>query len=163
MNQKFLNEWNSSTIYIIKIVEDRTHKMWISISIRVSFLVLFAVCLNLQSWISAYSDSNSYVDINIIRLSIENDLPPASPELLLFADFERKPVEIRPGNRNAYLKFLNMENHSAVFKWKQCATFSVKPATEEGHQSIYWSVRADGLYHSWDNSNWDKREQWGSC
>ncbi|XP_027938326.1 uncharacterized protein LOC114192728 [Vigna unguiculata] len=137
--------------------------MWISISIRVSFLVLFAVCLNLQSWISAYSDSNSYVDINIIRLSIENDLPPASPELLLFADFERKPVEIRPGNRNAYLKFLNMENHSAVFKWKQCATFSVKPATEEGHQSIYWSVRADGLYHSWDNSNWDKREQWGSC
>ncbi|BAT87903.1 uncharacterized protein HKW66_Vig0073280 [Vigna angularis] len=131
--------------------------MSISISIRVFSVVLFAVCLNLQSWVSA---------INVIGLSIENDLPPDSSKLFFFADFQSQ-VEIGPGNENAYVKLLNMESHTGGFRWNKgaiitCATISVIPSIEKG-QRIFWSVREDGLYHSLDNTNWEKRESWGPC
>ncbi|WVY92498.1 hypothetical protein V8G54_031586 [Vigna mungo] len=126
--------------------------MWISISIHVLFVVFFAGCLNLQSLCA---------DINIISLSIENDLP-SVPKLFFFADFQPK-IEISPGNKNHYFKLLNMNNHTGTLVWKQCATLNVIPGNENGHQRIFWSVREDGLYHSWDNTNWDKKESWGSC
>ncbi|WVY92688.1 hypothetical protein V8G54_031776 [Vigna mungo] len=119
--------------------------MSISICIRVFSVVLFAVCLNLQSWISASiqkNDSNSSVDINVIGLSIENDLPPDSSKLFFFADFQPQ-VEIGPGNGNAYVKLLNLENHTGGFRWNKgatttCATISVIPSIEKG-QRIFWS------------------------
>ncbi|BAT93572.1 uncharacterized protein HKW66_Vig0199510 [Vigna angularis] len=137
--------------------------MSISISIHVFFVVFFAGCLNLQNSIAAIqkNDSSGSIDINIISLSIENDLP-SLPKLFFYSDFQQK-VEIGNGNRNAYVKLLNMNNHTGVFVWKQCAQFSVIPSMENGHQRIFWSVREDALYHSWDNANWEKKESWGSC
>lgn len=138
--------------------------MSISNSIRVLFMILFVVCLNLQSLVSANSDSNGSIDINVIGISIENDLPPGSAKLFFYDDFEGQDVEIRPGNGNAYVKLLNVENQSGGFKWnRQCATFSLIPGNEKGHQRIFWSVRADGVYHSWNSKTWDKREHWVPC
>ena len=141
-----------------------------SISICVSLLVLVAVCLNLKSSVSANSlasthknDSNISPTINVLGISISNDLPPGPTKLFFFADFQKSQVEIRPGNGNRYIKLLNMENHTGGLRWKQYATFSVIPSLEKGHQRIYWSVREDGLYHSWDTTNWDKREFWNTC
>jgi len=34
---------------------------------------------------------------------------------------------------------------------------------EKGHQRIFWSVRTDGVYHSWDSKAWDKRGNWVPC
>lgn len=31
---------------------------------------------------------------------------------------------------------------------------------DKGHQTVYWSIRKDGFYHSWDGSNWKLLEKW---
>ena len=33
---------------------------------------------------------------------------------------------------------------------------------DKGHQNIYWLVKKDGFYHSWDKSSWKKLEEWRS-
>ncbi|RDX67973.1 hypothetical protein CR513_53091, partial [Mucuna pruriens] len=33
---------------------------------------------------------------------------------------------------------------------------------DKGHQIIYWSVRKDGFYESWDGSKWNFIERWYS-
>ncbi|KAK7358000.1 hypothetical protein VNO80_17299 [Phaseolus coccineus] len=139
-----------------------------AISIHVFLLVLVAVCLNVKSSVSGDSlafthknDSNISPEINIMAIIILNELPPSPTKLFLVADFEKKEVEI--SHRNPYTKFLNMENHNGVLRWKQCVKLSVIPGAEEGHQRLFWSAREDGLYHSWDNRNWDRRQVWGTC
>nr|KYP46853.1 hypothetical protein KK1_031556 [Cajanus cajan] len=33
---------------------------------------------------------------------------------------------------------------------------------DKGHPTVYWSVRKDGFYLSWDASNWNLVEPWYS-
>ncbi|KEH27631.1 leguminosin group486 secreted peptide [Medicago truncatula] len=43
------------------------------------------------------------------------------------------------------------------------ATFNLyDPNTEGDHKKIFWSVRQDGVYHSWDNVNWNKNTKWST-
>jgi hypothetical protein len=43
------------------------------------------------------------------------------------------------------------------------ATFDLYDRRAEGdHTRIHWSVREDGLYHSWDNVNWNKYINWST-
>lgn len=146
--------------------KSRESKM--SVSIRVSLLVLVAVCLNLNSRVSGRSlalthktESKISTDINAFTITISNDLPPSPTKLSFFADFQRNEVEIRRGN--PYTKLLTFDNHTGGLRWKQCAEFSVIPALERGHSQIFWSVRQDALYHSWDGKNWENKEPWNVC
>ncbi|ESW14672.1 hypothetical protein PHAVU_007G007500 [Phaseolus vulgaris] len=139
-----------------------------SISIRVFVLVLVAVCLNVKSSVSGDSlasthqnVSNIFPEINIMAIIIMNDLPQSPTKLIFVADFQKNEVEI--SHKNAYTKLLNTEKHSGLLKWKECVTLSVIPGAEEGHQRIFWSAREDGLYHSWDNQNWNRRQPWDTC
>ncbi|ESW14673.1 hypothetical protein PHAVU_007G007600 [Phaseolus vulgaris] len=131
-----------------------------SINRIVSGLVLVAVCLNLSSLVCG-TESKIPIDINILGISVSNDLPPSPTKLILFADFQKNEVEIPRGT--PYTRLLNTDNHTGGLRWKQCAEFSVIPSLEQGHQRILWSVREDGLYHSWDGRSWDKKELWGPC
>ncbi|GAU49394.1 hypothetical protein TSUD_366880 [Trifolium subterraneum] len=34
------------------------------------------------------------------------------------------------------------------------------PKYDQGHPFVYWMVKQDGLYHSWDNKNFVKKGVW---
>lgn len=41
------------------------------------------------------------------------------------------------------------------------ATFNAFDAQSDlGHVTVYWLVKLDGFYRSWDNFNWGKRASW---
>jgi hypothetical protein len=40
-------------------------------------------------------------------------------------------------------------------------TFLARDKKYDGiHNFVYWSVRRDGFYHSWDNTNFEKKNGW---
>ncbi|KAK7343254.1 hypothetical protein VNO77_11863 [Canavalia gladiata] len=147
-----------------------------SSSIRGSLLLLLVVCFNnstfadslpptLNSTNNFQSDSNNVIDINILFLSLVNDLPPPYTEKLFFTShsFQQTPYELKPGK--PYTTLSNFDVKDCLLIWKpRCSSFNLYDAPSQGgHQRIYYSVRKDGVYHSWDNANWNKWANWGSC
>nr|KYP74509.1 hypothetical protein KK1_007193 [Cajanus cajan] len=140
-----------------------------STSILLSLFLSLVACFNSSMFVDSLTPivhSNSIqhgskfqIDIHILFISISNDLPPSSTKLYFMSDFEKDQIEISHGN--PYTKLLNFYIHSGLVKWHRCSEFSIyDPSQEGGHERIYYSVREDGVYHSWDNKNWDRREGW---
>nr|KYP47069.1 hypothetical protein KK1_031299 [Cajanus cajan] len=138
-------------------------------SILVWLFVLVAVCFKSSMFVDSLSpilhsnpnkgDSKFEIDIHVLAISIANDLPPSSTKLYFLGDFQRSQIEIPRGE--AYIRLLDFNIHSGLVKWVKCTDFSVyDPSREGGHERIFYSIREDGVYHSWDNKNWDRREVW---
>jgi hypothetical protein len=145
-----------------------------STPVLVSILIL--VCLNIST-ISGELVSGSTTNpppisenhlnqskINILFLSIVNNLPPGSVELTMICSFDKgeTPHHLEPGK--PYTLITNFELKVCDLRmFPHHIAFHFYDRDKEGglaHQKIFWSVRQDGLYHSWDNSNFDKRESW---
>ena len=130
---------------------------------HVSILLFLAVCFSSSVFCDSLppilGSDHFHININILTISISNDLPPSPTKLYFLSDFQKTQVEIKRGE--PYVKLLNFDTHNGLLKWNKCAEFSVYiPGLEGDHQRIYWSAREDGIYHSWDNLKWDKREIW---
>ncbi|CAJ1977747.1 unnamed protein product [Sphenostylis stenocarpa] len=98
-------------------------------------------------------------NINIVFVSVSNDLPRSPKKLFFFADFQKDQVEIRQGN--PYTSLVSMDDDTGELKWNKCSDFSVYiPGLEKGHNTVYWSAREDGIYHSWDSKTWERKEVW---
>jgi hypothetical protein len=55
------------------------------------------------------------------------------------------------GQREICHAWLN--NSSAMFT-------AYDPQYDQGHPFVYWVVKQDGIYHSWDNNNFVKKAVW---
>jgi len=102
--------------------------------------------------------------INILFLSIVNDLPSDSAELTMICSFDRgsTPHHLEPRKPYSFLSNFDLKICD-LRMFPQHISFDFYNRDKEGglaHQKVFWSVRKDGLYHSWDNVNWDKRENW---
>lgn len=102
---------------------------------------------------------NNDTNINVLFLSVANDLPLGSERLYFSSNFERDEYLVQG---NPLIKVTNFEVKDCTMIWGVvCAQFILyDPRTEGNHQQIYWSARKDGVYHSWDNVRWDKRVNW---
>lgn len=104
------------------------------------------------------NDSN----INILFLSIVNDLSPDSDRLYFISSFQATQYLLEPGK--PFVKITNFDVKDCIMIWDPvpvCAKFYLyDPKVEGDHQKIFWSARKDGVYHSWDEVNWDKRAGW---
>jgi len=102
--------------------------------------------------------------INILFLSIVNDLPPGSTELTMICNFDRGSTPHHLEQGKPYSLVTNFDLKICDLRmFPQHISFHLYDRDNEGglvHQKVFWSVRKDGLYHSWDNVNWDKRENW---
>lgn len=97
----------------------------------------------------------------MLFVDIANDLTTQGPQLLVSSDFDKGTrFVLEKGKNVAYLG--NFEVKSCELFWgSKYIKFNIyDPSTEGNHQRIYWSVKFDGIYHSWDNVNWDKRSFW---
>ncbi|KAL4287055.1 hypothetical protein AHAS_Ahas19G0147900 [Arachis hypogaea] len=105
-------------------------------------------------------------NINILFLSLVNDLPLSADPLFFTSNF-RSVKYMAPGEH--FTMITNFDIKWITLYWSRnnaprCAFVSLYlPRYEGNHQKIYWSVRLDGIYHSWDNVNWDRRVTWGHC
>jgi len=143
-----------------------------SYSMYVQVLVVFSVlCFNpfihcVVSIPSEPDSSNIHPDINILFISMVNDMPRGSDRLFFAGNFEDNLLELEPGV--PYQKITNFDSKRAkLIKGTQsqyCVDIDVyNPAAEGDQNKIFWSMRKDAIYHSWDNKNWQKRYGWGSC
>ncbi|KAK7343257.1 hypothetical protein VNO77_11869 [Canavalia gladiata] len=144
--------------------------MKMSSSIGISILVLAIGCLNISAAFENNSvpaipnleaKSNNESKINILFLSLVNDMtPPYYDRLFFIGNFQPTPIELVP--KVAWKKMTNFKVKSCdVYIGSRCLDFDLyNPKNEGNHQHIFWSVRNDGVYHSWDNLNWDKRAGW---
>ncbi|KAF4367260.1 hypothetical protein G4B88_026767 [Cannabis sativa] len=54
----------------------------------------------------------------------------------------------------------NVVNLQANWASLYAAVNVFDPARDIGHTSVYWLVKPDGLYLSWDNSSWQQKAVW---
>ncbi|KAJ1398217.1 hypothetical protein SESBI_31213 [Sesbania bispinosa] len=56
----------------------------------------------------------------------------------------------------------NLGRKAILMYWgNYCTYFYVYDRGVDGnHHNIYWSVRTNGVVHSWDNNNWNKMNGW---
>ena len=109
---------------------------------------------------SIHFEPHSDADINILFISFYNGMAPNNPNVNLFYNNQQDGVYLSPGK--AFSKLDNLERKSVVMYWNgNCASFfAYDPSAEGNHQKIYWLIKEDGIYHSWDNSSWEKRKSW---
>ena len=124
-------------------------------------LVILSLALHLHPSLIRTTPTSTY----ILFLYIVNDLPLSSEPLYFVSSFQRTQHLLEPGK--PFITYTNFEVKSCTMIWKrnpQRARFNLyDPGAEGSHQKIYWSVREDGVYHSWNQVDWDKRTGWGSC
>ncbi|KAK7387375.1 hypothetical protein VNO78_28134 [Psophocarpus tetragonolobus] len=135
-------------------------------SICVGVLLSLGVCqisLTFADSLAWNRDSKFDIKINILLLSMVNDIVPTTGRLTFISDFQATEYELEPGE--PFVKLTNFEVHDCIMIWNSlCAKFDLyNPSREGGHQRIYWSARRDGVYHSWNNATWDKNTGWGPC
>ncbi|KAL2323870.1 hypothetical protein Fmac_022928 [Flemingia macrophylla] len=134
---------------------------------RVLVMVLFTVCLmNVLSFAdpsvngSATSNSNN-IDINILALSFYDGMAPNNKYVNLFYNNQKEGVYLQPGQ--SYVKLDNLNGpKSAVMYWNgNCASFfAYDPRADGSHQKIFWLMKEDGVYRSYDNKSWQKIKSW---
>ncbi|KAL9323504.1 hypothetical protein ACSQ67_008361 [Phaseolus vulgaris] len=143
-------------------------KMGNSMYARV-LVVVAVLWLNPSSSSSSASEiesSSSHPDINILFFSMVNDMPKGTDRLLFIGNFQSTEVELEPGV--PYQKITNFELKKVSLLKGTMSQFCVElnvydPGAEGNHHNVYWSMRKDGIYHSWDNKNWNKKLGWGKC
>jgi hypothetical protein len=101
----------------------------------------------------------------IIMFSIQNDLPRDSGALR-FRILNEKPKYILKLRQP--LGFVsNLALRRGELTWTHYhplhATFNLYDPKEDGrHTRVYWSVRKDGVYRSWDNVSWVENVFWSN-
>lgn len=130
-------------------------------------LVLFVGCFNSSTSSSDDSSPNGishyHLDdsnLNRIFIFISNDLGPGSADFYFTTNFNKNEIHLKPGQSFSFST--NSETINGSLKWSTLyANIELYNSRTEGdHQKIMWSVRKDGIYHSWDNINWDKKANW---
>lgn len=53
------------------------------------------------------------------------------------------------------LHFCEAERGNYFASWH-----ALEPSRDGTHKDIYWQVKDDGFYLSWDNSHWSRKEVW---
>ncbi|KAL4600138.1 hypothetical protein ACB092_11G176400 [Castanea dentata] len=38
--------------------------------------------------------------------------------------------------------------------------YAFEPSSDAGHETIFWSIRKEGIFHSFDNSKWELKAEW---
>lgn len=133
-------------------------------SVHVGLLLVLIICLMNGSSFAIRTKSIHHVvndiDINILAIAFTNGMGPNPHAVNLFYNHQRDGVSLNPGQ--TFSRLDNLDPKSVVMYWNgYCASFlAYDPRQEGGHQRIFWLMKEDGVYHSWDNSSWQKRVNW---
>ncbi|CAJ1977748.1 unnamed protein product [Sphenostylis stenocarpa] len=106
-------------------------------------------------------DESSHIDLNILGLSFYDAMGPNNKNVNLYYNNQKDGVYLSPGQGYSKLDNTNGPKPAVMYWDGNCISFlAYDPNTEGDHQKIYWMVKEDGIYHSWDNRSWQKRKGW---
>lgn len=136
--------------------------------VYVTLLLFFTACLfngltfadSIKGFETSPKLQSTVSKINILFVSVSNDMPRGSPPVSYIYGDEPARVNLQPGSY--FTKIGNFDAKFIQMYWKDfCIAFYIYHPSQEGnHQKIYWSLRTDGVYHSWDNRSWAKKIDW---
>ncbi|KAE9589262.1 hypothetical protein Lalb_Chr21g0307151 [Lupinus albus] len=121
---------------------------------RVLLLLLVLACLN-------SSPNHEAEAINILSIVIHNNLPSGS-QFYFTSDLVKDKYFLQPGQTFGKLANFEARDCTMVYNYVCAKLFLYDPKTDSGHNKVFWSVRKDGIYRSWDDSNWEKKTGWDS-
>jgi len=138
-------------------------------SMRVSSALVVLAVLWLNPFVNSEILSEPDFKYDPIRKTLliwmEKDMAEDADRLSFTSNFERGEVELVAGE--PYKKYKNYEPKKASLRkgnGEFCVDLDVyDPKVEGDHKRIFWSMRRDAIYHSWDNEIWEKRSDWGNC
>ncbi|OIW06808.1 hypothetical protein TanjilG_11533 [Lupinus angustifolius] len=143
-----------------------------STSIYMSLLVLLILCFSSTSFADCPSRSialplgenqknpNSS-NINILFLEFSNDLPPNWPDRLSFIGTgETSECGLEHGKPFGHVYNTSFRKCLFISGKKIIDAVVYDPRVDSGHPNVYWSIRADGAYKSWNKVKWTKYASW---
>ncbi|KAI4346073.1 hypothetical protein L6164_013155 [Bauhinia variegata] len=95
-----------------------------------------------------------------IAINIRNDLPSNTQQITLACD-NTDSFHLKVGKEfNSSVKVhQSIECSATWFQWFS-SWDAYEPRRDKGHGSVYWLVKNDGFYISWDKIEWKKVEHW---
>ncbi|CAL0301242.1 unnamed protein product [Lupinus luteus] len=96
-----------------------------------------------------------------IVVDIQNNLPKDAPEQLKIRCGEDPWFDLKVGDHYNRTPSTDQvfECHAVWGRW--FTTWSAYDTNQsKGHSTVYWLVKKDGFYRSWEGSKWTLTEKW---
>ncbi|KAI4346065.1 hypothetical protein L6164_013147 [Bauhinia variegata] len=121
-----------------------------------SFLVFFAVC-----FISTPTFPLSHRQE--IAINIRNALPSNTEQPITLVWDNTDSFHLKTGKDfNSSVKVNQSIECTAVWLQWFASWDAYEPQRDKGHDSVYWLVKKNGFFISWDKTKWKKVEDWGT-
>ncbi|RDX79560.1 hypothetical protein CR513_39997, partial [Mucuna pruriens] len=111
--------------------------------------------------LSFYCVSTSTLASSHTVVDIRNDLPHKTEVQLVLGCDKGSSFHLKPGHHHNRTLTLNQDFECTATWLPWFTTWDAYHAErDKGHHTIYWSIRKDGFYHSWNGSKWKLQEDW---
>ncbi|CAL0320638.1 unnamed protein product [Lupinus luteus] len=141
-------------------------------SIYMSLLALLILCFSSSTYADCPSRSTALPllenqmnpnisKINILFIEFSNDLPFNWPDRLSFIGTgQTSECGIDHGKPFTHVYNTSLRKCLFISGKKNMDVVVYDPRLDLGHPNVYWSIRADGAYKSWNKMSWTKRASW---
>ncbi|KAL2341133.1 hypothetical protein Fmac_009073 [Flemingia macrophylla] len=102
-----------------------------------------------------------YATAQTVVVDISNDLPKTSNAALVISCDKGSSFTLRLG---LHSKRTVVQDSECTLTWTPvfATVDDYQTQRDNGHPTVYWSVRIDGFYQSYDASNWKFVQPWNS-
>lgn len=136
------------------------------------FLLLIVMRVNGSTFADLHNKSKTQPNIpsthsndattNLVIYSIFNVMSPDSFQVNFIVNNDKTILySLRPEEMFTKEGTLGVPIHCTMY-WREYVTnfYLYDPKVDGSHQTMFIHVAYDGVYHSWDNHNWNKRASW---
>lgn len=96
-------------------------------------------------------------------VDIRNDLPNKTNVQLILSCDKGSSFHLKPSHHHNCTLTVDQDFECTAMWSPWFTTWDAYHAKrDKGHHIVYWSVRKDGFYHSWDGSKWKLLEDWNT-
>lgn len=120
------------------------------------------ICITSQKLNPTFHLPTQMTQSNLVIYSIFNVMSPDSFQVNFIVNNDKTILySLRPEEMFTKEGTLGVPIHCTMY-WREYVTnfYLYDPKVDGSHQTMFIHVAYDGVYHSWDNHNWNKRASW---
>ena len=122
------------------------------------FLVFFLISI---CFLSTSTLARPHTHRPNIMVDLLNDLPNNTHEPLELSCDQGSSAYLKQGDHYNLTLKVDRDSECTATWWRWFTTWDAYEAKrDKGHDNVYWLVKKDGFYHSWDGSKWKLVEYW---
>ena len=128
----------------------------------ISRFLFLALAWSFISAVIAFEEHDNHLAVVHIINSLTNNSEPVSVFCISRGrkDFLGE-YTLKVGEDFQWDVTLNTLNYGRALWGRVFASWhAFQPRRDVSHGTVYWQIRQDGFFLSWDNSSWVKREMW---